>query len=35
MSLRVLILISVAALGCSRGVDPITALEATDVVTGW
>ena len=31
----VLILISLAALGCGRGVDPITALEATDVVTGW
>jgi hypothetical protein len=34
-TLSVLILISVAALGCGRGVDPITALEATDVVTGW
>jgi hypothetical protein len=31
----VLILVSVAALGCGRGVDPLTALEATDVVTGW
>ena len=34
-TISVLILISVAALGCDRGVDPITALEATDVVTGW
>ena len=34
-TISVLILISLAALGCDRGVDPITALEATDVVTGW
>jgi hypothetical protein len=34
-TISVLILISVAALGCGRGVDPVTALEATDVVTGW
>jgi hypothetical protein len=33
-TLWVLIVISVAALGCNR-VDPITALEPTDVVTGW
>jgi hypothetical protein len=30
----VLILIT-ATLGCNRGVDPVAALEATDVVTGW
>jgi hypothetical protein len=30
----VLMLIAATALGC-RGVDPIAALEATDVVTGW
>ena len=34
-TLWVLMLVSATALGCSRGVDPITALEATDVVTGW
>jgi hypothetical protein len=34
-TISVLILISLAALGCGRGVDPVTALEATDVVTGW
>jgi hypothetical protein len=34
-TLGVLILVCVAMLGCSRGVDPIAALEATDVVTGW
>ena len=33
-TLWVLIVISVSALGCNR-VDPITALELTDVVTGW
>ena len=33
-TLWVLIVISVSALGCNR-VDPITALEPTDVVTGW
>jgi len=34
-TLWVLILVCVTMLGCSRGVDPITALEPTDVVTGW
>ena len=33
-ALWVLIVISMAAVACSR-VDPITALEPTDVVTGW
>jgi hypothetical protein len=33
--LWVLILLSAPALGCNRGVDPILALEPTDVVTGW
>ena len=33
-TLWVLIVVSVAALGCNR-VDPITALEPADVVTGW
>ena len=33
-TLSVLVLLGVTALGC-RGVDPIIALEATDVVTGW
>jgi hypothetical protein len=34
-TLWVLILISLAAPSCSRGVDPTTVLEPTDVVTGW
>jgi hypothetical protein len=34
-TLLVLVLVSVAALGCRRGVDPVASLEATDVVTGW
>jgi hypothetical protein len=29
------LLLCVAMLGCSRGVDPVTALEPTDVITGW
>ena len=33
-TLSVLVLISVATLGC-RGVDPTTVLEPIDVVTGW
>ena len=31
----VLVLAAVVASGCNRGVDPITALEPTEVVTGW
>jgi hypothetical protein len=34
-TLPVLVLIGMSALGCGRGVDPIAALEPTDVVTGW
>jgi hypothetical protein len=33
--LPVLVLLLLTTLGCNRGVDPIVALEATDVVTGW
>jgi hypothetical protein len=33
--LPVLTLLLLTSLGCTRGVDPIAALEATDVVTGW
>jgi hypothetical protein len=33
--LAVLGLVTVVSAGCNRGVDPTTALEATDVITGW
>jgi hypothetical protein len=33
-TLSVLLLVGVVSLGC-RGVDPVTVLEPTDVVTGW
>ena len=33
-TLSVLLLLATVSLGC-RGVDPIEALEATDVITGW
>ena len=29
------LLLCAAVLGCNRGVDPVTALEPTDVITGW
>jgi hypothetical protein len=34
-TLPVLVLVVIAALGCNRGPDPVTALEPVDVVTGW
>jgi hypothetical protein len=34
-TLPVLLLLVLSTLGCNRGVDPVAALEATDVVTGW
>jgi hypothetical protein len=34
-SLPVLLALLLTSLGCNRGVDPTTALEPTDVITGW
>lgn len=34
-TLSVLLILLVTSFGCGRGVDPIEALEATDVITGW
>jgi hypothetical protein len=34
-TLPVLLLLGLTTLGCNRGVDPVAALEPTDVITGW
>jgi hypothetical protein len=34
-TLPVLLLVLVTSYGCNRGVDPVTVLEPTDIVTGW